>query len=109
MKVNLLDFDLQGLIAHSATMGERAFRAQQLMRWIHRAGESDFGNMTNLLTLDLSNNALSGSFPVSISSLQWIWSVDLSSNRFTGELPTTLGAITSLRCVRVRVRACQCV
>ena len=48
MKVNLLDFDLQGLIAHSATMGERAFRAQQLMRWIHRAGESDFGNMTNL-------------------------------------------------------------
>ena len=48
MKVNLLDFDLQGLIAHSAAMGERAFRAQQLMRWIHQAGESDFGNMTDL-------------------------------------------------------------
>ena len=43
MKVNLLDFDLQGLVAHSATMGERAFRAEQLMRWIHQAGESDFG------------------------------------------------------------------
>jgi 23S rRNA (adenine2503-C2)-methyltransferase len=48
MKVNLLDFDLQGLIAHSAAMGERAFRAQQLMRWIHQSGESDFGNMTDL-------------------------------------------------------------
>ena len=48
MKVNLLDFDLQGLIAHSASMGERAFRAEQLMRWIHQAGESDFGRMTDL-------------------------------------------------------------
>ncbi|MFN7752028.1 MAG: 23S rRNA (adenine(2503)-C(2))-methyltransferase RlmN, partial [Pseudomonadota bacterium] len=48
MKVNLLEFDRQGLVAHSATMGERAFRAQQLMRWIHREGESDFSRMTNL-------------------------------------------------------------
>ena len=48
MKVNLLDFDLQGLVAHSATMGERAFRAEQLMRWIHQAGEDDFGKMTDL-------------------------------------------------------------
>lgn len=48
MKVNLLEFDRQGLVAHSAAMGERAFRAQQLMRWIHREGESDFSRMNNL-------------------------------------------------------------
>jgi len=48
MKVNLLDFDRQGLIAHSEAMGERAFRAQQLLQWIHQCGESDFAKMTNL-------------------------------------------------------------
>jgi len=48
MKVNLLDFDRQGLIAHTEAMGERAFRAQQLLQWIHQCGESDFANMTSL-------------------------------------------------------------
>ena len=48
MTVNLLDFDGEGLIGYVEGLGERAFRARQLQRWIHRAGESDFEQMTDL-------------------------------------------------------------
>jgi len=48
MIVNLLDFDGDGLIRYVEGLGERAFRARQLQRWIHRAGESDFERMTDL-------------------------------------------------------------
>jgi 23S rRNA (adenine2503-C2)-methyltransferase len=48
MPVNLLDFDLAGLTAHLAQIGEKPFRARQLMRWIHHFGESDFQRMTDL-------------------------------------------------------------
>ena len=47
-KVNLLDFDLEGLTAWCAGIGEKAFRATQLSRWLHRHVEGDFDNMTNL-------------------------------------------------------------
>jgi 23S rRNA (adenine2503-C2)-methyltransferase len=46
--VNLLDFDLDGLIAFCERLGERRFRAVQLFRWIHQKGASDFGQMTDL-------------------------------------------------------------
>ena len=46
--VNLLDFDLEGLVTHCAALGEKRFRAVQLHRWIHQRGESSFERMSNL-------------------------------------------------------------
>ena len=48
MTTNLLDFDLHGLQAFCEGLGEKRFRAQQLFRWIHQRGESDFDRMTDL-------------------------------------------------------------
>lgn len=46
--VNLLDFDLDGLVAWFAAHGEKAFRARQVMRWMHRDGCDDFEKMTDV-------------------------------------------------------------
>ena len=45
---NLLDFDTQALERYFAEMGEKPFRARQVLRWIHQYGESDFGRMSDL-------------------------------------------------------------
>jgi 23S rRNA (adenine2503-C2)-methyltransferase len=48
MTANLLDFDLEGLAAFCAQLGEKRFRATQLFRWIHQKGARDFAQMTDL-------------------------------------------------------------
>jgi len=48
MSVNLLDFDAQGLAGYFAGLGEKPFRATQVMRWVHRNREADFGAMSDL-------------------------------------------------------------
>ena len=48
MTTNLLEFDLDGLIAFCEQLGEKRFRATQLFRWIHQRGASDFDQMTDL-------------------------------------------------------------
>jgi 23S rRNA (adenine2503-C2)-methyltransferase len=48
MTVNLLDFDAEGLAAWFAERGEKPFRARQVLRWMHRFGEDDFGRMTDV-------------------------------------------------------------
>ena len=45
---NLLDFDLEGLVAWCGQLGEKRFRATQLFRWIHQKGVSDFSLMSDL-------------------------------------------------------------
>jgi 23S rRNA (adenine2503-C2)-methyltransferase len=47
-KVNLLDFDLDGLTAYCEGLGEKRFRATQLFRWIHQKGAADFAAMSDL-------------------------------------------------------------
>ena len=47
-RTNLLDFDLEGLVAFCEGLGEKRFRATQLFRWIHQRGVSDFGQMSDL-------------------------------------------------------------
>lgn len=47
-KINLMDFNRQGLRDYFASIGEKSFRADQLMKWIYQHGESDFEQMTNL-------------------------------------------------------------
>jgi len=46
--VNLLDFDVDGLVQWFAERGEKPFRARQVMRWMHRFGETDFDRMTDV-------------------------------------------------------------
>ena len=48
MKTNLLNFDLNALTEHFAQMGEKPFRAKQVMRWIHQGGAESFDEMTDL-------------------------------------------------------------
>src|SRR6478609_10647737 len=48
MTANLLEYDLEGLAAFCASLGEKRFRATQLFRWIHQKGARDFGEMTDL-------------------------------------------------------------
>ncbi|MCC2632784.1 MAG: hypothetical protein K0S48_670 [Ramlibacter sp.] len=48
MTANLLEYDLEGLAAFCASLGEKRFRATQLFRWIHQKGARDFGQMTDL-------------------------------------------------------------
>jgi 23S rRNA (adenine2503-C2)-methyltransferase len=47
-KINLLDFDLQGLRGFFESIGEKPFRAVQLMKWIHQQGVADFDIMSNV-------------------------------------------------------------
>jgi len=46
--VNLLDLDRAGLERFFGDLGERRFRANQLLQWVHRHGVLDFDAMTNL-------------------------------------------------------------
>jgi 23S rRNA (adenine2503-C2)-methyltransferase len=48
MPTNLLDFDAAGLTAWFADMGEKPFRARQVLRWLHQSGEADFSRMTDV-------------------------------------------------------------
>jgi 23S rRNA (adenine2503-C2)-methyltransferase len=49
LTVNLLDFDLAGLTRYFAEeLGEKPFRAKQVMRWMHQMGAQDFAEMTDL-------------------------------------------------------------
>lgn len=47
-KVNLLNLDHQGLREYFASIGEKPFRADQLMKWMYHFGYDDFEKMTNL-------------------------------------------------------------
>jgi 23S rRNA (adenine2503-C2)-methyltransferase len=47
-KTNLLGLDLPGLEAFVASLGEKPFRARQLMTWIYKRRVDDFAQMTDL-------------------------------------------------------------
>jgi 23S rRNA (adenine2503-C2)-methyltransferase len=47
-KINLLDLTRDGLRAFFNEMGEKPFRAEQVMKWIYQQGVADFEQMTNL-------------------------------------------------------------
>jgi 23S rRNA (adenine2503-C2)-methyltransferase len=48
MPINLLDFDAEQLAGFFAELGEKPFRARQVMRWIHQFGQSEFESMSDL-------------------------------------------------------------
>jgi len=45
---NLLDLDPCALARYVHALGEKPFRARQLLHWIHQRGEHDFARMTDL-------------------------------------------------------------
>ena len=47
-KINLLDLDLKSLAQFFVSIGEKPFRAQQIFKWIHQRGVTDFALMTDL-------------------------------------------------------------
>ena len=47
-RVNLLGLSLRQMEEFFLEIGEKKFRAQQVLKWIHHAGETDIGQMTNL-------------------------------------------------------------
>ena len=47
-KINLLDLDRAGLAGWFETIGEKPFRATQVLKWMHQQGCDDFSQMTNL-------------------------------------------------------------
>ena len=48
MTPNLLNYDAAQLIGFFADIGEKPFRAKQLLRWMHQCGEADFSKMSDL-------------------------------------------------------------
>ena len=59
--LNLLDRDRQGLEEYLAELGEKSFRASQIVQWIHQKAVTDFQQMTNLsqaLRDHLQNNTV---------------------------------------------------
>jgi 23S rRNA (adenine2503-C2)-methyltransferase len=48
MKQNLLALDAAGLERFFAQLGEKPFRARQLLRWLHQSAEGDFARMSDL-------------------------------------------------------------
>ncbi|QOC23981.1 23S rRNA (adenine(2503)-C(2))-methyltransferase RlmN [Wenzhouxiangella sp. AB-CW3] len=47
-KVNLLGLDRAGLERFFVDLGEKPFRARQILQWIHQRGVTDFADMTDL-------------------------------------------------------------
>ena len=47
-KLNLMNLDRVAMAAWFESRGEKAFRAQQVLKWIHQHGVDDFDAMTNL-------------------------------------------------------------
>lgn len=47
-KINLLDLDRQGIRDFFAELGEKPFRADQVMKWVYHYCIDDFDDMTNL-------------------------------------------------------------
>ncbi len=47
-RINLFDLDETGLREFFQSIGEKPFRAEQVMKWIYHQGVTDFAQMTNL-------------------------------------------------------------
>ena len=56
--MNLLDYDKIKLREHFSAIGEKSFRADQLIKWVHQKGVTDFTEMTNF-SKDLRSALLS--------------------------------------------------
>ncbi|KAI4328206.1 hypothetical protein L6164_020579 [Bauhinia variegata] len=65
------------------------------------------GNLTNLQSVLLQNNAISGQIPSAIGKLAKLQTLDLSNNAFTGEIPSSLGGLKNLNYLRLNNNSLQ--
>jgi 23S rRNA (adenine2503-C2)-methyltransferase len=98
MKTNLLDFDLDGLVAWCSLQGEKKFRAVQLFRWIHHKGVADFAQMTDMaqsLRTKLQDQACITPLPVvsrhdsADGTIKWMFDVGQGNAIETVFIPET--------------------
>ncbi|XP_057990665.1 receptor-like protein Cf-9 [Hevea brasiliensis] len=61
-----------------------------------------FGNLTQLINLDISHNNLSGQIPSSLGSLKQLLLLDLSYNNFSGEIPSSFVSLKQLETLDLR-------
>ncbi|KAK9050933.1 hypothetical protein SSX86_027558 [Deinandra increscens subsp. villosa] len=59
------------------------------------------GNLSNLQSITLQNNAFSGPITGAIGKLWNLQTLDLSGNKFSGELPSSLGDLKNLNLLRL--------
>lgn len=59
------------------------------------------GNLSNLQSVLLQNNAISGSIPATIGNLEKLQTLDLSNNSFIGGIPDSLGNLKNLNYLRL--------
>jgi 23S rRNA (adenine2503-C2)-methyltransferase len=85
VKQNLLGLDAQGLARFFEELGEKPFRARQVLRWIHQLGEPDFARMSDLsvaLRARLAETAcvqapqIVGDTPAEDGTRKWLVKVD---------------------------------
>ena len=85
MKRNLLGLDAEGLARFFEALGEKPFRARQVLRWIHQLGEPDFSKMSDLsktLRDKLAESAcveapqIVGDTPAQDGTRKWLVKVD---------------------------------
>ncbi|KAL9316260.1 hypothetical protein ACSQ67_017261 [Phaseolus vulgaris] len=55
-----------------------------------------FGNLEDLINLDLSNNSFTGSIPLEFGNLKHLSVLHLYENKLSGEIPQELGACSAL-------------
>ena len=98
MPVNLLDFDAERLAGFFAEIGEKPFRARQIMRWIHQFGQSEFESMSDLskdLRAKLASGAMVQAPSVMADSIatdgtrKWLLSVGAANGIETVFIPAT--------------------
>ena len=61
---NLMGHDRQALEEYFASLGEKPFRATQVLKWVHQQGVYDFSDMTNLSKSLRTNLASKVSFKI---------------------------------------------
>ncbi|PSJ17349.1 23S rRNA (adenine(2503)-C(2))-methyltransferase RlmN [Nitrosomonas supralitoralis] len=98
MTINLLNYDGKGLVDYCIGIGEKPFRAKQLLRWIHQFGIADFDLMSDLaksLREKLATQAII-ELPSIISdheaidgTRKWLLSVDAGNSIETVFIPET--------------------
>jgi 23S rRNA (adenine2503-C2)-methyltransferase len=85
VKRNLLGLDAEGLARFFEALGEKPFRARQVLRWIHQLGEPDFSKMSDLsktLRDKLAESAcveapqIVGDTPAQDGTRKWLVKVD---------------------------------
>ncbi|KAI0510292.1 hypothetical protein KFK09_010893 [Dendrobium nobile] len=59
------------------------------------------GNLTNLQSVLLQNNAISGPIPPVFGRLEKLQTLDLSNNQFNGDIPGSLGDLNNLNYLRL--------